>query len=251
MSKYRYAYYRYCVADYDSYYDRIFYPSGKGRKGCISLEKVSVSKATLSRLPLYLAMLRELSTDKFPYISATTISKELKLGEVQVRKDLASISGEGKPRLGYATEDLIARLEDCLGYNKLTPAVLVGAGRLGRALLHYDGFRHFGVDIIGAFDSNHQVLTLDSKTVILPMNQFQSYCSEHHIRLGIITVGEGSAQDVCDQMVKSGITAIWNFAPCKLQVPPGILLENENLALSLAHLSNQLPPCEEAPGANL
>jgi redox-sensing transcriptional repressor len=41
-------------------------------------------------------------------------------------------------------------------------------------------------------------------------------------------------------MVKSGITAIWNFAPCKLKVPSGVLLQNENLALSLAHLSNQL-----------
>ena len=58
--------------------------------------------------------------------------------------------------------------------------------------------------------------------------------------MGIITVGEGSAQDVCNRMVKSGITAIWNFAPCKLQVPEGVLLQNENLALSLAHLRNQL-----------
>lgn len=211
------------------------------------MEKVSVSKATLGRLPRYLALLRELSPDKVPYISATTISKELELGEVQVRKDLATISGAGRPRLGYTTRDLIEKLEDCLGYNKLTAAVLVGAGRLGRALLQYDGFKHFGVAIAAAFDSNEQVLNLDSKTEILPMNQFESFCGKHNIRLGIITVGEGSAQDVCDQMVKSGIVAIWNFAPCKLHIPAGILLQNENLALSLAHLSNQLPRCEEVP----
>ena len=72
------------------------------------------------------------------------------------------------------------------------------------------------------------------------MSRFESFCKEHDIRLGIITVVEESAQDVCNQMVKSGITAIWNFAPCKLQVPDGVLLQNENLALSLAHLSNQL-----------
>lgn len=209
------------------------------------MEKVSVPKATLGRIPRYLSFLRELSPDKVPFISATTISKELKLGEVQVRKDLAMISGAGRPRLGYTTEELIEKLEDCIGYNRLTSAVLVGAGKLGRALLQYDGFERFGVKITAAFDSNEQVIDLDSKTKILPMNQFESFCREHNIRLGIITVGEGSAQDVCDQMVKNGITAIWNFAPCKLHVPTQILLQNENLALSLAHLSNQLSRCQE------
>ena len=204
------------------------------------MEKVSVSKAALGRLPSYLSYLKELSPEKVPYISATTIAKELKLGEVQVRKDLAAVSGAGKPRLGYVTEELIEKLEDCLGYNQLTFAVLVGAGKLGRALLQYDGFERFGVKISAAFDSNEKVINLDSKTEILPMNQFEIFCHKHNVKLGIITVGEGSAQTVCDQMVKSGITAIWNFAPCKLKVPSGVLLQNENLALSLAHLSNQL-----------
>ncbi len=204
------------------------------------MERNSISKATLGRIPRYLNFLKELSPENVPFISATTISKELNLGEVQVRKDLAMISGAGRPRLGYETEVLIGQLEDSLGYNKLTLAVLVGAGRLGRALLQYDGFQHFGVKIIAAFDSNDKVLNPDAETVILPMHDFESFCKEHEIKLGIITVGEGSAQQVCDQMVKSGITAIWNFAPCKLQVPDGVMLQNENLALSLAHLRNQL-----------
>lgn len=204
------------------------------------MEKNSISKATLGRIPRYLNFLKELPLDRYPYISATTISRELNLGEVQVRKDLAMVSGSGKPRLGYETVMLIEQLEESLGYNKLTLAVLVGAGKLGRALLQYDGFEHFGVKITAAFDSNDQVINLDSKIEILPMRQFGFFCKEHEISLGIITVGEGSAQAVCDQMIESGITAIWNFAPCKLQVPEGVLLQNENLALSLAHLRNQL-----------
>ena len=210
------------------------------------MENSSVAKATLGRIPQYLAFLKELSPETTPYISATTISKALNLGEVQVRKDLAMISGAGKPRRGYATEELIEKLEDCLGYKRLTSAVLVGAGRLGRALLQYGGFKQFGVEIVAAFDSNVRIMTYDSKTEILPMHHFDAFCREHTIRLGIITVGEGSAQVVCDQMVQSGITAIWNFAPCKLQVPAGVLLQNENLALSLAHLRNQLLRCQDA-----
>ena len=141
----------------------------------------NISKATLGRIPRYLNYLKELPIDRVPFISATTISKELNLGEVQVRKDLAKISGAGRPRLGYETTVLIEQLEDCLGYNKSTFAVLVGAGRLGRALLQYDGFEHFGVKITAAFDCNDKVINLDSKTEILPMNQFTDYCKDNKI----------------------------------------------------------------------
>lgn len=204
------------------------------------MEKAIVSKAALGRIPGYLSMLRELPPDEHPYISATAIAKKLSLGEVQVRKDLAAISGAGKPKLGYATADLIQKLENYLGHNHQTSAVLVGAGRLGRALLHYDEFQKYGVKITAAFDSNEQAIRLSEKTEILPMSQFARFCRTEHVQLGIITVGEGSAQSVCDQMIQNGISAIWNFAPCKLQVPPGVLLQNENLALSLAHLNHQL-----------
>ena len=204
------------------------------------MDKCTISKATLGRLPSYLEFLRNLPPDKVPYISATAIAKHLGLGEVQVRKDLAAVSGAGKPKLGYGTTELVEKLEDFLGCNQLTPAVLVGAGKLGRALLQYDEFEKYGVKISAAFDSNERVISLGSKTEILPMNQFEYFCKTKNIKLGIITVGEGSAQAVCDQMVKSGITAIWNFAPCKLKVPIGVLLQNENLALSLAHINNQL-----------
>lgn len=204
------------------------------------MEKAFVSKATLGRLPRYLDFLRQLPPDKVPYISATAIAKELCLGEVQVRKDLAAVSGAGKPKLGYITNELVKKIEEALGYNRLTKAVLVGAGKLGRALLEFDEFQKYGVEISAAFDSNEQIISLAGKTEILPMRQFEHFCKTQNVRIGIITVGEGSAQAVCDQMVKSGITAIWNFAPCKLTVPAGILLQNENLALSLAHLNNQL-----------
>lgn len=204
------------------------------------MDKCSVSKATLGRLPSYLEYLRNLPPDKVPYISATAIAKHLGLGEVQVRKDLAAVSGAGKPKLGYVTAELVEKLEGCLGCNQLTSAVLVGAGKLGRALLQYDEFEKYGVKISAAFDSNERAISLGSKTEILPMNQFEYFCKNQNIKIGIITVGEGSAQAICDQMVKSGITAIWNFAPCKLKVPTGVLLQNENLALSLAHLNNQL-----------
>ena len=205
------------------------------------MERSNVTKATLGRLPQYLQFLIGLPSGQYDHISATTIAKMLSLGEVQVRKDLAAVSGLGKPKVGYRTSELIKDLEDALGCKKLTPAILVGAGKLGRALLDYNGFEEYGVKITAAFDCNEQVLRMNNTSKeILPISSLKKYCSENGIRIGIITVGSGSAQDVCDQMLEAGITAIWNFAPCQLKVPDNVLVKQENLALSLAHLNSQI-----------
>ena len=199
----------------------------------------SIPKATLGRLPLYLQYLKSLPAAKGATISATAIAKGLSLGDVQVRKDLAAVSGAGKPKIGYQRDTLIDDLERHLGYERFTNAVLVGAGKLGRALLDYDGFEDFGVKIVAGFDCNETVLTKGTKD-ILPIRDIEVYCREHDVKLGIITVGQGSAQDVCDKLVESGIKAIWNFAPVTLKVPNGVLLKQENLALSLAYLKGQI-----------
>jgi len=198
----------------------------------------SIPKATLGRLPQYLAYLRSLPEMRST-ISATAIAKALSLGDVQVRKDLAAVCGAGKPKIGYETEKLISDIESRLGYKRLTNAVLVGAGKLGRALLDYDGFEDYGVRIVAGFDCNETALKRGTKD-ILPIKEIGTYCREHDVKLGIITTGQGSAQDVCDMLAESGIAAIWNFAPVTIKVPSGVLLKQENLALSLAYLNNQI-----------
>ena len=75
---------------------------------------------------------------------------------------------------------------------------------------------------------------------ILPIKNIKDYCQQNDVKLGIITVGQGSAQSICDSLVQSGIKAIWSFAPISLKVPAGVLLKQENLALSLAYLNNQI-----------
>lgn len=204
------------------------------------MEKQRVPKATLGRLPDYLQLLKELEADHASHISATSIARRLSLGEVQVRKDLNAVSGAGKPKIGYVTTDLIKSIEGVLGCGALTNAVLVGAGKLGKALLEFDDFENYGVRIAAAFDCNEQIIRYGRTIEILPMNLFEEFCKEHGVQIGIITVGAGSAQLVCDLMIRSGITAIWNFAPCNLDVPAGVLLKQERLALSLAHLNHQL-----------
>ena len=116
------------------------------------MEKKEVSKSVLKRLPVYLTYLKGLSDENYLYISATTLANALGLGEVQVRKDLASVSDGGKPKVGYQRTRLIDDIEQFLGYDNNTDAVIIGAGKLGQALLDYSGFATYGLHILAAFD---------------------------------------------------------------------------------------------------
>ena len=113
-----------------------------------------VSNAVLKRLPGYLAYLKTMHDSESPYISATALAAALGMGEVQVRKDLAMVSDGGRPKIGYLRESLIDDIEQFLGYDNTTDAVLIGAGKLGQALMGYKGFDEYGLNILAAFDLN-------------------------------------------------------------------------------------------------
>lgn len=200
-----------------------------------------VSKAVLKRLPVYLSYLKSLSEEAPENISATTLAAALDMGEVQVRKDLALVSDRGRPKVGYRRLGLIEDIESFLGCNNTHDAVLIGAGKLGRALLGYSGFSEYGLNIVAAFDACASVCGAEeSGTPILPLSRLEEVCRLHNILIGIITVPAPHAQEVCDLLIANGIQAIWNFAPTHLDAPQGILVQNENMATSLAVLSTHL-----------
>jgi len=135
---------------------------------------------------------------------------------------------------------LMEDISQFLGYDNTTDAILVGAGKLGQALLGYGGFEAYGLNILAAFDANPVVDCTEDGKPILPMEELENYCRENKILMGIITVPAAYAQQVCDQLIACGIKAIWTFAPIHLDVPDNILVQSENMANSLALLSMHL-----------
>ena len=204
------------------------------------MEKKEISKAVLKRLPGYVSYLRSIPADSSPYISATALANALGMGEVQVRKDLAMVSDGGRPKIGYLRESLIEDIEQFLGYDNTTDAVLIGAGKLGQALLGYDGFENYGLNILAAFDVNPLCTSTEAGKPIYHISQLENFCRANKVLMGIITVPKVHAQAVCDRLIACGIKAIWNFAPVHLEVPEKILVQSENMATSLAVLSMHL-----------
>ena len=200
-----------------------------------------LTRATLGRLPAYLAYVRGLEKDGASHTSATAIARALDLGEVQVRKDLSDISGAGKPKTGYSVGDLIRTMESRLGDERKNRAVLIGAGKLGGALLDYDGFGAYGLEILAAFDCNAaRIGQTETGKRIYPMEELEPFVREHGVSIGILTVPAEAAQSVCDRLIELGVRGVWSFAPVALRCPEGVWIRRENLALSLACLSGLL-----------
>lgn len=201
----------------------------------------SVSILTVQRLPSYLHYLKKLSAENVPTVSATVIAEALGLNDVQVRKDLAAVSNGGRPKVGYVTTELIHDIELFLGYHNVNSAILVGVGNLGHALMSYDGFSAYGLHIVAGFDNSSANIGSSVKgKPVYAMEQLKDFCQREEIRMAILTVPADQAQTVCDMLIDCGILAIWSFASAHLQVPKGVLVRYENMACSLALLSNHL-----------
>lgn len=198
------------------------------------MSQYTISNAMMNRLPLYLNYLENAKQNGVKSVSATIISKDLGLGEVLVRKELGVVSGKGKPRVGYKVNSLLKDFDNFFHTNKTSKAVIVGAGKLGRALMGYKRFSHVGVEILGAFDSD--VDKIDNKK-IFSINKLKKFIEEKKVQIGIITVPRENAIEAYNLLLDAGVKAIWNFAPIELKSTENVIVKQENLALSLAYLN--------------
>jgi redox-sensing transcriptional repressor len=206
----------------------------------------SMPLPSVRRLPLYLRFLKQLRSRGREVVSCTHISRELGLVSTQVRKDLAMTGIVGKPKVGYDVPALVTAIEGFLGWNNTRDAFVVGVGSLGSALMGYEGFKEYGLNVLAGFDINPQkVGARVHDKEIFPLEKLPDLVGRMHVLIGILTVPARVAQDVANLMVLSGMRAIWNYAPVTLEVPDSIVVENMNLSASLAVLSSRL---EEALG---
>ena len=196
---------------------------------------------TIRRYPIYLRCIREMTAAGELHISSAVVAEKLGLDPVLTRKDLAMAGVPGKPRRGYPAKKLQDALSHALGWDNTTDAVLIGAGSLGNALLGYSGFEEQNLSIIVAFDSNPGLLGLALHGVkVRPMEDLPRFVKRMKIKLGILTVPNAAAQSCADQLVAAGIRGIWNFSSIQLEVPQGVVVQNVDLAQSLAILSHAI-----------
>ena len=196
---------------------------------------------TVQRLPSYLRVVREMNRVGRAVVSSNRLGELLGLEAVQVRKDFGLIGITGLPKSGYRVAELVLAIEDCLCWNRVRDAVLVGVGHLGTALLGYRGFAAHGLRICAAFDLDPAVAgRVVNGTPVAPMDQLEGVLHRLDVRMAILTVAPEAAQEVARRLADAGLDGIWNFTGCPLNLPEHIIVQDQDIAIGLAVLSAKL-----------
>lgn len=204
-------------------------------------EPITVPEPTLRRLPWYLSNVKLLKQKGERFVSSTQISKETSIDASQIAKDLSYVHIAGRTRVGYEIDALIQVLEDFLGFTDMHKAFLFGVGSLGGALLRDSGLRHFGLEIVAAFDINPELVGTELNGIpIYHSDEFSRRMEEYGVHIGVLTVPIEIAQQITDTMVSGGIKAVWNFTPFRIRVPEDIVVQNTSLYAHLAVMFNRL-----------
>lgn len=199
--------------------------------------KKKVSPQTLKRLPTYLHYLKNAEGSGIENISAPKMGQELCSDHTQIVKDLSVTGIKGKPRVGYNVAELINTIEDYLGFNKTNEAFLIGAGKLGQAILSYHELRGFGIKILAAFDVDEKKINSTYGNIqILHFTKLGDLARRLGVSIGILTTPADVAQESAEAMVKSGIKAIWNFTPVRLDLPKDIIVQDTSMYSNVAVL---------------
>lgn len=200
-------------------------------------DRTDIPKKAIYRLSIYHRCLQKLAANGQTTVSSETLAKAAGVTPSQLRKDLGYFGQFGTRGLGYPVEGLIMTIREALGREQLQPVILVGAGNLGSALLRYQGFQKEGFEVIAAFDA--KPAEARARALAIPVHhvsELEAFVAEHSVKLAILCVPVGTAQEVVNRLVACGIQGILNFSPIMLEVPAEVTVNNVDLALELEHL---------------
>jgi redox-sensing transcriptional repressor len=210
-----------------------------GGGGIAGYREGKIPEATVQRLSIYLRFVTQLHRDEVKVVSSYDLSKGCGVKAAQVRKDFAYFGELGVRGVGYYVSDLYTDLKKILGLEQVWEVALVGAGHLGAALTAYRGFEEYGFKISAIFDRYPDALpeSLRAQREVHPIEQLREVVSRQKIRIAIVAVPAAAAQEVVDELIAADVKAILNFAPARLEGPPGVKIRNVDLAVDLGVLS--------------
>ena len=201
----------------------------------------TISTQTVRRLPQYLRVFYRLHGYGRELVSSTFLAQEMHLLPIVIKKDLQAIGAPSKLRAGFKVGGTIQMIEKFLGWNHPNKAFLVGVGHLGSALLGFAGFKNHGLKIMAAFDTSPSKVGQTIQGIpVYHTAQLASIIKQKNLKIAILTVPAATAQGIADTLISAGIEAIWNFAAVQLEVPPGVVVQQEDISSGLAELCAKL-----------
>jgi redox-sensing transcriptional repressor len=202
---------------------------------------VEIPPVVIDRLPLYARALAMLEANGREVVSSQELGHQLSVTPAQIRKDLSYFGRFGKQGRGYNVRSLLEELRRILGLNRQWRMALVGTGRLGRAILGYEGFGPQGFRIVEAFDTDASMIGKEvAGLTVRNTADLETVLGENPVDIGIVAVPAETAQDAIDRLVNCGVTAILNYAPIAAHVPRGVQIKRVDPVLSLQGMTYYL-----------
>ncbi len=200
-----------------------------------------VADSTVRRLSLYLRYLEEFEDQGIGTISSEALASRGGTTSAQVRKDLSFFGSFGKRGLGYGVPELVGRLREILGLERRYRVAMIGAGKIGSALVQYRGFRQRGFDIVAIYDVDPAKVGRQwNGLTVQHIDTLDAELARRPVDMAVLVTPADAAQAVAERLVRLGVKAILNFAPVQLTVPDDVEVKTVNLALELETLSYAL-----------
>ena len=209
--------------------------------------KPVVSVAVIKRLPRYHRYLGDLLRAGRLRISSAELSRMMSVTASQIRQDLNCFGGFGQQGYGYNVKFLYSKISELLGVDEGFNAVIIGAGKLGRALAATHMFERRGVNRLAMFDTDPDVIGTKIYDVpVYSVEELGEFCKTHNVHIGVLTVPKEAAYEVASVIVDAGVKGIWNFANMELRLDnPDVVVENIHLGDSLMALCYEIKTTSE------
>lgn len=200
-----------------------------------------IADSTVRRLSLYLRFLEEFEGQGIETISSGALAGRAGTTSAQVRKDLSFFGSFGKRGLGYSVAELAQALRQILGLTRPYRVALIGAGKIGSALVQNRGFRRHGFEFVSIFDRDPGKIGEELGGVrVENVAYLEASLGKHPADIAVLVTPAEVAQSVADRLVGLGIKSILNFAPLQLVVPADVTVKTVNFALELEALAYHL-----------
>lgn len=192
---------------------------------------VTVSPAVVKRLPRYYRYLRELIAQGRNRISSGELADMMNVTASQIRQDLNCFGGFGQQGYGYNVSYLFAKISEILAVGAGYHAVIIGAGDLGRALVHLSMFEKRGVDILAMFDTGEGLVGQTFADVeVLPLDSLEEFCRSNQVDIAVITCPKEQVKPIAARLVDCKVKGLWNYMGVELKYDPRtIVVENVHL----------------------
>lgn len=205
-------------------------------------------EATIPRLPIYLQTLQSLDDQQIRTVSSAELARLTGVNSATLRKDLSYLGSYGTRGVGYDVDHLIAQISATMGLDGFHPVLIIGAGKLGQALANYGGLTNRGFWVAGIYDidpnligkvvagqpvrSAAELARLESGVVRVETDfGVQEFGPDQLV--AVLATPPQAAQEIADQLVRAGVKAILNFAPCVLKVPAEVTVRRVDLSSEL------------------